>query len=95
MKSKLFSGIKQFWQLIIYNRHFLSQEETEAADFRFSILIFGEQSKVSFPVIYSSISNSKEIVSLNSSMACGREGHVKREMIATKFICPSILPSAV
>ena len=25
MKSKLFSGIKQFWQLIIYNRHFLSQ----------------------------------------------------------------------
>ena len=49
-----------------------------------------------FPVIYSSsISNSKEIVSLNSSMACGREGHVKREMIATKFICPSILPSAV
>ena len=49
MKSKLFSGVKQFWQLIIYNRHFLSQtivmletkEETEAADFRFSILIFG------------------------------------------------------
>jgi len=41
MKSKLFSGVKQFWQLIIYNRHFLSQEETEAnADFRFSILIF-------------------------------------------------------
>lgn len=25
MKSKLFSGIKQFWQLIIYKRHFLSQ----------------------------------------------------------------------
>lgn len=42
MKSKLFSGIKQFWQLNIYKRHFLSQEETEAADFRFSILIFGE-----------------------------------------------------
>ena len=38
MKSKLFSGIKQFWQLIIYNRHFLSQEETEAVtDFCFSI----------------------------------------------------------
>jgi len=31
MKSKLFSGIKQFWQLNIYKRHFLSQEETEAA----------------------------------------------------------------
>ena len=41
MKSKLFSGVKQFWQLIIYNRHFLSQEETEAVtDFCFSILIF-------------------------------------------------------
>ena len=25
MKSKLFSGVKQFWQLIIYKRHFLSQ----------------------------------------------------------------------
>ena len=48
-----------------------------------------------FPIYFSSMSNSKEIVSLNSSMACGREGHVKREMIATKFICPSILPSAV
>ena len=44
---------------------------------------------------FSSMSNSKEIVSLNSSMACGREEHVKREIIATKFICPSILPSAV
>ena len=45
MKSKLFSSVKQFWQLIIYKRHFLSQEETEAVtDFRFSILIFGNRS---------------------------------------------------
>ena len=42
MKSKLFSGVKQFWQLNIYKRYFLSQEETEAVtDFRFSILTFG------------------------------------------------------
>jgi len=26
MKSKLFSGVKQFWQLNIYKRHFLSQQ---------------------------------------------------------------------
>ena len=41
MKSKLFSGVKQFWQLNIYKRHFLSQEETEAVtDFRFSMVLY-------------------------------------------------------
>ena len=42
---------------------------------------------------FSSISNNKEIVSLNSSIACGRDGHVKREIIATgnhwdRFLIP-------
>ena len=40
-------------------------------------------------------SNSNEMVSLNSSIACGNLGQFSREKIATKFICPSILPSAV
>lgn len=35
------------------------------------------------------------MVSLNSSIASGKYGQVNREIIATKFIWPSILPSTV
>ena len=72
MKSKLFSSVKQFWQLIIYKRHFLSQEETEAVtDFRFSILIFWEQINDLLPGSHFKIwQRFLESLSISSRMTC-------------------------